>query len=72
MTTWSPRPGGVRPRAASAARTLRTDRWWLPWLGIGAVLAFFILYTTVRILIGKWVLGGRSPLPHAAVLALFE
>ena len=54
MTTWSPRPGGVRPRAASAARTLRTDRWWLPWLGIGAVLASFILYTTVRIFIGKW------------------
>jgi hypothetical protein len=44
----------TRPRAAIAAKTLRTDRWWLPPLTIGAILAFFIVYSTVRIFMAKW------------------
>ena len=29
MTTTATRPAGAKPRAASEAKTLRTDRWWL-------------------------------------------
>ena len=39
------RPGG---RAAIAARTLRTDRWWLqPAITFGVLLAF-VIYSTIR------------------------
>jgi hypothetical protein len=54
MTTTATRPGGARPRAAIAARTLRTDRWWIAPLGIFALLGFFVLYSTVRIFMAKW------------------
>jgi hypothetical protein len=54
MTTTATRPGAPRPRAAIAAKTLRTDRWWLPPLGIAAILLFFIAYSTVRIFMAKW------------------
>jgi hypothetical protein len=59
MTTTSARPtpaipGGARPRAAIAARTLRTDRWWVYPLTTGAILLFFIAYATVRIFMAKW------------------
>lgn len=53
MTTTSARPspatpGGPRPRAAIAAKTLRTDRWWLSSLLSGGGFGLFILYTAVR------------------------
>lgn len=35
-------------RAAIAARTLRTDRWWVPPLATVLGLAAFIIYATVR------------------------
>lgn len=47
-------PGTARPRAAIAAKTLRTDRWWLPPLSIAAILLFFIVYSTIRIFMAKW------------------
>jgi hypothetical protein len=40
----SPRPG----RAAIAARTLRTDRWWLQPLLTVVALVLFIIYSTFR------------------------
>ncbi len=43
-----------RPRVAIAARTLRTDRWWAPPLGVGLVLAFFVVYSLVRIFMNRW------------------
>jgi hypothetical protein len=35
-------------RAQIAARTLRADRWWMPQLITGTVLALFAVYATVR------------------------
>jgi hypothetical protein len=54
MTTTAMRPGAARPRAAIAARTLRTDRWWTYVLGIGVILAFFVVYSTVRIFMNRY------------------
>lgn len=54
MSITATRATGARPRAAITATTLRTDRWWLPWLTIGAVLAVFIIYSTVRVFMGRW------------------
>ncbi len=52
MTTTLPprRPAGPHApgRATIAARTLRTDRWWLQPLITVAVLVAFIVYSTVR------------------------
>ncbi|MBT8227984.1 MAG: hypothetical protein HKP61_23385 [Dactylosporangium sp.] len=53
MTTTSAKPspampGGPRPRAAIAAKTLRTDRWWLPSLLSGGGFGLFVLYTGIR------------------------
>lgn len=53
MTTISPNPSsGVRStgagRAAIAARTLRTDRWWLPPLMTAVGLIAWVAYATVR------------------------
>jgi hypothetical protein len=47
----SPRRAGTDfpGRARIAARTLRTDRWWLPSLVTASVLGIFVLYTGVRI-----------------------
>ncbi|HLL67995.1 MAG TPA: hypothetical protein VK453_20105 [Micromonosporaceae bacterium] len=47
-------PGGARPRASIAAKTLRTDRWWVPPLAMGAVIVFFIAYATVRIFMNRY------------------
>ncbi|GGK00550.1 hypothetical protein GCM10010123_33080 [Pilimelia anulata] len=58
MTTTAMRPQKARPRAAIAARTLRTDRWWLPPLTIGAILLLFIVYSTVRLFMGKYYVVG--------------
>jgi hypothetical protein len=44
----------TRPRAAIAAKTLRTDRWWLWPVGMAAILLFFVAYSTVRIFMAKW------------------
>jgi hypothetical protein len=44
----------VRPRAEIAAKTLRTDRWWIQPLIIFAVLGFFVVYSTIRIFMNKW------------------
>jgi hypothetical protein len=68
MTTAAERPPGPRvpppvtagsdapvgPRASIAARTLRTDRWLAPPVTIGAILAFFIVYSTIRIFMAKY------------------
>lgn len=54
MTTTATRPGGGKARAAIAARTLRTDRWWLAplvtFIGLGA----WVTYATVRVFMHKW------------------
>jgi hypothetical protein len=61
MTTTSPapasgsHPAGVnaRGRAAIAAKTLRTDRWWLPPLLTVAGLGAWVAYATVRAFMQK-------------------
>jgi hypothetical protein len=59
MTTTSARPRPAKPagagaRAAIEAKTLRTDRWWVYPLGVGAILAFFLVYATVRVFMNRW------------------
>lgn len=46
-TTSSPEAGAGR--AAIAARTLRTDRWWIPPLATAVGLLAWIAYATVRV-----------------------
>jgi hypothetical protein len=41
-------------RAHIAARTLRTDRWWLPPLANFAGLAAWVIYATVRSFMQEW------------------
>jgi hypothetical protein len=59
MTTTSARPPSAqqaapRPRAAIAARTLRTDRWWVaPALTFVGLVAW-VAYATVRVFMQKW------------------
>ena len=58
MTTTAPRGTGAAPgrggsgtaprRAAIAARTLRTDRWWVQPLVTVLALVAFVVYSTVR------------------------
>ncbi|MBM7776381.1 hypothetical protein JOD54_006585 [Actinokineospora baliensis] len=45
---------GAPTRASISARTLRTDRWWLPPLLTNLGLLTFIGYATVRSFMGKW------------------
>src|SRR5690349_989736 len=47
MTTTATTPGAVR--AAIAAKTLRTDRWWFPPLITFVGLAAWVTYATVRV-----------------------
>lgn len=54
MTTTAPRPVRDRPRADIKARTLRTDRWWVSWLMVAGILAFFTVYATVRVFMNKY------------------
>jgi hypothetical protein len=54
MTTTATRPGATRPRAAIAAKTLRTDRWWVGPLTIGVILAIFVVYSTIRIFMNRY------------------
>ncbi|MGZ5370317.1 hypothetical protein [Aeromicrobium sp.] len=56
MTTTSPAlPSGDSGtgRAAIAARTLRTDRWWMPPLVTAVGLIAWIAYATVRVFVQK-------------------
>ncbi len=51
MTTTATEPApppGARPRAAIAAKTLRTDRWWLPPLLTVAGLTIWVAYAVFR------------------------
>jgi hypothetical protein len=41
-------------RAQIAARTLRTDRWWLPPLATFVGLALWVIYATVRAFMQVW------------------
>jgi hypothetical protein len=41
--------GEARQRATIPAKTLRKDRWWLPPLTIGVILAVFVVYSTIRV-----------------------
>lgn len=54
MTTTATTPGDGKARAAIAARTLRTDRWWLAplvtFIGLGA----WVTYATVRVFMHDW------------------
>ncbi len=45
---------GAPNRASISARTLRTDRWWLPPLLTNLGLLTFVVYATVRSFMGKW------------------
>ncbi|HEX5740093.1 MAG TPA: hypothetical protein VFY17_00885 [Pilimelia sp.] len=54
MTTTATRPKQARPRAAIAAKTLRTDRWWLAPLLTVLGLGAWVTYATVRVFMHKW------------------
>jgi hypothetical protein len=54
MTTTATRPGEARPRAAIAAKTLRTDRWWFAPLLTVTLLVIWVAYATVRAFMQKW------------------
>ena len=41
-------------RAQIAARTLRTDRWWVPPLTTVVLLGLWVLYATVRAFMQQW------------------
>ena len=49
VTNSGQRPGGRAPRATIAAKTLRTDRWWIPPLLTFAGLSAWVIYATVRV-----------------------
>lgn len=54
MVTLATKPTGVKARADIQAKTLRNDRWWQGPLGVGAILALFIVYSTIRVFMGRW------------------
>ena len=54
MTTTATRSDPGRSRAAIAARTLRTDRWWFPPLITFVGLSAWVIYATVRVFMHKW------------------
>jgi hypothetical protein len=54
MTTTATRPSSARARAAIAAKTLRTDRWWLAPLLTVVGLTAWVAYATVRVFMQKW------------------
>ncbi len=49
MTSSATKPRGARARAAIAAKTLRTDRWWFAPLATVIGLGAWITYATVRV-----------------------
>jgi hypothetical protein len=60
MTTTATRPAGPadnrsgRARAAIAAKTLRTDRWWFPPLVTFVGLTAWLAYGLVRVYMHRW------------------
>ncbi|OLR95191.1 hypothetical protein [Actinokineospora bangkokensis] len=50
---------GAPGRATITARTLRTDRWWVPPLLTNLGLLAFVAYATVRSFMGKWYWVGE-------------
>jgi hypothetical protein len=54
MTTTATRPDPGRARAAVTAKTLRTDRWWIPPLVTFLGLSAWVAYATVRVFMHKW------------------
>jgi hypothetical protein len=54
MTTTATRSDPGRSRAAIAARTLRTDRWWFPPLITFMGLSAWVIYATVRVFMHRW------------------
>jgi hypothetical protein len=52
--TGNPDPGNPGGRATIAARTLRTDRWWLAPAATAGGLLLFIIYGTFRIFTSRW------------------
>jgi len=54
MTTTATRPGAARARAAIAAKTLRTDRWWFPPLVTFVGLSAWLAYGLVRVYMHRW------------------
>jgi hypothetical protein len=58
LNTDSASPAGTPPAGAGrirlAARTLRTDRWWLSPLLTAAGLLFFLAYGTFRVFTSRW------------------
>jgi len=51
---------GAPDRAQISERTYRTDRWWAWPLSMGAVLAFFVVYATIRIFMNKYYWAGEE------------
>lgn len=41
-------------RAKIDAKTLRQDRWWWGPLYTAVILGFFVVYSTIRVFMGKW------------------
>ena len=54
MTFTATRPRVARGRAAIAAKTLRTDRWWFAPLITVVGLSAWVIYATVRAFMHKW------------------
>lgn len=54
MATTTSRLGQRRPRAQIPAKTLRTDRWWLPPLVTVIGLTAWVAYATVRVFMHRW------------------
>ena len=54
MTTTATRPDTARARAAIAAKTLRTDRWWFPPLVTFVGLGAWVIYAVVRVYLHRW------------------
>ena len=61
---------GSPGRASIAARTLRTDRWWVEPAVTFTLLVAWLLYALVRTAIAALLLRRGVPLPLAVLLAL--
>ncbi|MEQ3554011.1 hypothetical protein WIS52_26355 [Pseudonocardia nematodicida] len=54
MSSTTDTSGAANGRATIAARTLRTDRWWLPPLATFVALLAWVVYATVRAFMQQW------------------
>lgn len=59
MTTLATRPSGAKARAAIAAKTLRTDKWWLAPLLTVVGLTTWVAYATFRVFQQNWYWVGE-------------